>query len=147
MVRARCPTLYKQPTNDLSNSYLPWRRNPLHVLGLWAMGILHSTATLSSESARSLYGDYSSCTVSIFSCPASALGLGGLTFFGRLHSPTLTPMLFKLKHIYLYRYVPSLTEFEIHIYFIFVEWKKVFLKTQPRMMTPITISRTKPSSR
>ncbi len=41
------------------------------------MGIFHSTATLSSEGACGLYGVYASCTVQIFSCPTSALGLGG----------------------------------------------------------------------
>ena len=41
------------------------------------MGTFHSTATLSSEGACGLYGVYASCTVVIFSCPTSALGLGG----------------------------------------------------------------------
>ncbi len=45
------------------------------------MGIIHSTATLSSEGACGLYGVYASCTVQIFSCPTSALGLGGPFLF------------------------------------------------------------------
>lgn len=42
------------------------------------MGIFHSTAKLSSEGSYGLDGACASCTVSIFSCPTPALGLGGL---------------------------------------------------------------------
>ncbi|KAI0821228.1 hypothetical protein BC629DRAFT_1459313 [Irpex lacteus] len=59
-------------------------------LGLWAMGSFHSTATLSIQREPVVCMGFGSCTVSIFSCPASALGLGRPFFFGFYIRLTLT---------------------------------------------------------
>ncbi|KAH9973968.1 hypothetical protein BGW80DRAFT_1304512, partial [Lactifluus volemus] len=47
--------------------------------GLWAARASHSTATLSQGDLVVCMG-FGSCTVSIFSCPTPALGLGGPPF-------------------------------------------------------------------
>ncbi|KAJ7089523.1 hypothetical protein C8R44DRAFT_957970, partial [Mycena epipterygia] len=49
---------------------------PFTSLGLWAVGTLHSTATLSIQSAPAACMGLGSCTVSIFSCPTTATRLG-----------------------------------------------------------------------
>ncbi|KAJ7259127.1 hypothetical protein B0H12DRAFT_1279206, partial [Mycena haematopus] len=53
---------------------------PFTSLGLWAVGSLHSTATLSIQSAPAACMCLCACTVSIFSCSATATRLGGLFF-------------------------------------------------------------------
>ncbi|KAG2042297.1 hypothetical protein BDR03DRAFT_1069929 [Suillus americanus] len=47
--------------------------------GLWAVGTLHSTATLSIQRVTMVCMSSGSCTVSIFSCPATAT-LAGQAF-------------------------------------------------------------------
>jgi len=49
-------------------------------LSLWAVEILHSTATLSIQGVSMACMGFGSCTVSIFSCPALAT-LAGWAFF------------------------------------------------------------------
>ncbi|KAI0078337.1 hypothetical protein K474DRAFT_1594191 [Panus rudis PR-1116 ss-1] len=49
--------------------------------GWWAVGSPHSTATLSIQGGPAVCTGFGSCTVSIFSCPASAFGLGRPFFF------------------------------------------------------------------
>ncbi|KAJ7268214.1 hypothetical protein B0H12DRAFT_1254129, partial [Mycena haematopus] len=58
---------------------------PFTSLGLWAVGTLHSTATLSIQSAPAACMCLGACTVSIFSCSTTATRLGGPFFsiFGR----------------------------------------------------------------
>lgn len=94
------PWLQERTTGHLHSSYLPWRRTLLHVLGVRAIGIFHSTATLSSEGSYGLDGACASCTVSIFSCPTPALGLGGL-FFCWISHLTLTIYMY----MYMYMYI------------------------------------------
>ncbi|KAJ7115152.1 hypothetical protein C8R44DRAFT_928097, partial [Mycena epipterygia] len=50
-------------------------------LGLWAVGSLHSTATLSIQSAPAACMGLGSCTVPIFSSPTTATRLGRPFFF------------------------------------------------------------------
>ncbi|CAK5266622.1 unnamed protein product [Mycena citricolor] len=50
-------------------------------LGFWAVGTLHSTATLSIPSGPAVCMGFGSCTVSIFSCSATATRPGGPRFF------------------------------------------------------------------
>ncbi|KAJ7652895.1 hypothetical protein B0H17DRAFT_1101263, partial [Mycena rosella] len=49
---------------------------PFTSLGLWAVGTLHSTATLSIQSAPAACMGLGSCIVSIFSSPTTATRLG-----------------------------------------------------------------------
>ncbi|KAF8146649.1 hypothetical protein K438DRAFT_502761, partial [Mycena galopus ATCC 62051] len=53
---------------------------PFTSLGLWAVGSLHSTATLSIQSAPAACMCLGACTVSIFSCSTTATRLGGPFF-------------------------------------------------------------------
>ncbi|KAJ6532943.1 hypothetical protein B0H19DRAFT_1324636, partial [Mycena capillaripes] len=53
---------------------------PFTSLGLWAVGTLHSTATLSIQSAPAACMCLGACTVSIFSSSATATRLGGPFF-------------------------------------------------------------------
>ncbi|KAG0702739.1 hypothetical protein DFH29DRAFT_920196, partial [Suillus ampliporus] len=50
-------------------------------LGLWAVGTLHSTATLSIQRVTTICMSSGSCTVSIFSSPATATLAGQAIFF------------------------------------------------------------------
>ncbi|KAJ7142223.1 hypothetical protein C8R44DRAFT_923705, partial [Mycena epipterygia] len=59
---------------------------PFTSLGLWAVGTLHSTATLSIQSAPAACMGLGSCTVSIFSCPTIATRLGR-PFFSTFNPP------------------------------------------------------------
>ncbi|KAG1863366.1 hypothetical protein C8R48DRAFT_708132, partial [Suillus tomentosus] len=49
--------------------------------GLWAVGTLHSTATLSIQRVITICMSSGSCTVSIFSSPATATLAGQAVFF------------------------------------------------------------------
>ncbi|KAJ6572022.1 hypothetical protein B0H19DRAFT_675130, partial [Mycena capillaripes] len=69
---------------------------PFTSLGLWAVGSLHSTATLSIQSAPAACMCLGACTVSIFSSSATATRLGG-PFFSILCGPNPNP-----KHIEIY---------------------------------------------
>ncbi|KAF9469051.1 hypothetical protein BDZ94DRAFT_565215 [Collybia nuda] len=53
---------------------------PFSYLGLWAVEIPHSTATLSTQGVSAVCMCFGSCTVLIFSCPAFAT-LAGRAFF------------------------------------------------------------------
>ncbi|KAJ7692197.1 hypothetical protein B0H17DRAFT_1284117, partial [Mycena rosella] len=53
---------------------------PFTSLGLWAVGTLHSTATLSIQSAPAACMGLGSCIVSIFSSPTMATRLGRPSF-------------------------------------------------------------------
>ncbi|CAK5273619.1 unnamed protein product, partial [Mycena citricolor] len=57
-------------------------------LGFWAVGTLHSTATLSIQSGPAVCMGFGSCTVSIFSCSATATRLGGPLFLLRQDDET-----------------------------------------------------------
>ncbi|KAF7350602.1 hypothetical protein MSAN_01620300 [Mycena sanguinolenta] len=48
---------------------------PFKSLGLWAVGSLHSTATLSIQSAPAACMCLGACTVPIFSCPTTTTRL------------------------------------------------------------------------
>ncbi|OAX39319.1 hypothetical protein K503DRAFT_813838, partial [Rhizopogon vinicolor AM-OR11-026] len=50
-------------------------------LGLWALGTLHSTATLSIQRVTIVCMGSGSCTVSIFSSPTTATLAGWAIFF------------------------------------------------------------------
>ncbi|KAJ4472286.1 hypothetical protein J3R30DRAFT_3524250, partial [Lentinula aciculospora] len=50
-------------------------------LGLWAVEMLHSTATLSIQRISAVCIGSGLCTVSIFPCPASATLAGWALFF------------------------------------------------------------------
>ncbi|KAF8997558.1 hypothetical protein BDZ89DRAFT_771854, partial [Hymenopellis radicata] len=56
-----------------------WHKS-LHVPDLWAVKILHSTATLSIQRVSAACIGFGLCTVSIFSCPTLAT-LAGWAFF------------------------------------------------------------------
>ncbi|KAJ3933375.1 MAG: hypothetical protein NXY57DRAFT_998884, partial [Lentinula lateritia] len=58
--------------------------------GLWAVEILHSTATLSIQRVSAACIGSGLCTVSIFSCPTLATLAGWALFFGRITVLTLT---------------------------------------------------------
>ncbi|KAK7043491.1 hypothetical protein R3P38DRAFT_3440854, partial [Favolaschia claudopus] len=58
---------------------------PFIYLGLWAVGTLHSTATLSIQSGPAACMCLGACTVSIFSCPTTATRLGGPFFRSSAH--------------------------------------------------------------
>ncbi|KAJ7146879.1 hypothetical protein C8R44DRAFT_899166, partial [Mycena epipterygia] len=53
---------------------------PFTSLGVWAVGTLHSTATLSIQSAPAACMGLGPCIVSIFPCSAMATRLGGPFF-------------------------------------------------------------------
>ncbi|KAG2120615.1 uncharacterized protein F5147DRAFT_4379 [Suillus discolor] len=61
-------------------------------LGLWAVGTLHSTATLSIQRVSTVCMSSGSCTVSIFSSPATATLAKQAVFFSTFISsnPNLT---------------------------------------------------------
>ncbi|KAG2352247.1 hypothetical protein BDR07DRAFT_892319 [Suillus spraguei] len=60
--------------------------------GLWAAGTLHSTATLSIQRVIAVCMGSGSCTVSIFSCPATATLAGQAFFFSPFLSPNPNPI-------------------------------------------------------
>ncbi|KAF9268368.1 hypothetical protein L218DRAFT_612246, partial [Marasmius fiardii PR-910] len=64
--------------------------SPFKYRGLWAVEILHSTATLSIQRVSAVCMGLGSCTVSIFSCPAMATLARRALFFGRFGLLTLT---------------------------------------------------------
>ncbi|KAF8133617.1 hypothetical protein K438DRAFT_806359, partial [Mycena galopus ATCC 62051] len=68
---------------------------PFTSLGLWAVGTLHSTATLSIQSAPAACMCLGACTVPIFSCPTTATRLGR-PFFSIFHSPNPNPNYIKI---------------------------------------------------
>ncbi|KAJ6616784.1 hypothetical protein B0H10DRAFT_1369675, partial [Mycena sp. CBHHK59/15] len=80
---------------------------PFTSLGLWAVGTLHSTATLSIQSAPAACVGLGSCTVSIFSSSATATRLGR-PFFMIFRSPNPNLVYVKLKPTVPPRYIPDL---------------------------------------
>ena len=80
MVRAHSEIPYKPPVDIWTpHTYLDGI-NSFMYLSLWAMGTFHSTATLSIQRVPMVCMGSGSCTVSIFSSPASAT-LAGQAFF------------------------------------------------------------------
>ena len=83
---ARAPTTFPLNTDSTSmvefflHTYLDGTGS-FKYLGLWAVGILHSTATLSIQGVPAACMGFGSCTVLIFSCPASATLAGQASFF------------------------------------------------------------------
>ncbi|KAI0312542.1 hypothetical protein OF83DRAFT_637649 [Amylostereum chailletii] len=65
---------------------------PFTYLGLWATGSFHSTATLSIQRELAVCTCFGVCTVAIFPCPASALGLGGPFFFMSVYLANPNPI-------------------------------------------------------
>ncbi|KAJ7146913.1 hypothetical protein C8R44DRAFT_899216, partial [Mycena epipterygia] len=63
---------------------------PFTSLALWAVGTLHSTATLSVQSAPAACMGLGPCIVSIFPRSAMATRLGGPFFFRSSEPLTLT---------------------------------------------------------
>jgi hypothetical protein len=93
MVRAQLGGVYKASTlNWIPHTYLDGT-SPFKYPGLWGVGTLHSTATLSIQRVTAACMGFGSCTVSIFSCPASATLAGRAPFFRLKSALTLTPKL------------------------------------------------------
>ena len=81
LVRAQHPPVYKQGSDRLApHTYLDGT-SPFTYPGLWAVETPHSTATLSTQGVAAACMGFGSCTVSIFSCPASATLAGWAPFF------------------------------------------------------------------
>ena len=96
MVRACSWKVYKpHPITSTPHTYLDGI-GPFTYLGQWAVGILHSTATLSIQSVPVACMGFGSCTVSIFPCPASATLAGWALFFPTLQCPNPNPMFTRL---------------------------------------------------
>ncbi|KAJ6592673.1 hypothetical protein B0H19DRAFT_8651, partial [Mycena capillaripes] len=72
---------------------------PFNYPGLWAVGSLHSTATLSIQSAPAACMCLGACTVSIFSSSTTATRLGGPFFFSTFRGPNPNP-----NYIEIYRF-------------------------------------------
>ncbi|KAJ6592632.1 hypothetical protein B0H19DRAFT_8228, partial [Mycena capillaripes] len=68
---------------------------PFNYPGLWAVGSLHSTATLSIQSAPAACMCLGACTVSIFSSSTTATRLGGPSFLRPSEVLTLTLIILK----------------------------------------------------
>jgi hypothetical protein len=81
LVRARAREVYKQGTNKMAtHTYLDGAR-PFICMGMRAVGTFHSTATLSTQRVTTTCMGFGPCTVSIFSCPATATLAGQAVFF------------------------------------------------------------------
>ncbi|KAG1875184.1 hypothetical protein C8R48DRAFT_691774, partial [Suillus tomentosus] len=72
MVRARFRGVYKQGVDTVTTHTYLDGIGSFKYLGLWAVGTLHSTATLSIQRVTTVCMGSGSCTVSIFSSPAMA---------------------------------------------------------------------------
>jgi hypothetical protein len=91
LVRAPLGGVYKGgPKNCRPHTYLDGT-SPFTYPGLWAVGTLHSTATLSIQRVIAACMGFGSCTVSIFSCPASATLAGRAPFFWSQDGPNPNP--------------------------------------------------------
>jgi hypothetical protein len=81
MVRAHSWIPYKRRIdNGTPHTYLDGTNSFIY-LSLWAMGIFHSTATLSIQRVPMVCMGFGSCTVSIFPSPASATLAGQASFY------------------------------------------------------------------
>jgi hypothetical protein len=81
MVRARDCCVYKGCFETVTTHTYLDGIGSFKYLGLWAVGTLHSTATLSIQRVTTVCMGSGSCTVSIFSSPATATLAGQAILF------------------------------------------------------------------
>jgi hypothetical protein len=81
MVRAQGLDVYKRVVDTLTTHTYLDGIGSFKYLGLWAVGTLHSTATLSIQRVTTVCMGSGSCTVSIFSSPATATLAGQAILF------------------------------------------------------------------